>query len=145
MSRGRASVLSPSNQPLFEGQQVRNPTRVNTPAGGGTAQEFPFQWSYPALVNYVTNGPKAVSIGGHSISYMWHTYETAPISGAFVQVTLNGVAQGVPIQLVGVGPVRTAFALTVAPGDTVGLNVTNTGTGDGRGLWVGLTELTDNP
>lgn len=141
----RPGIFSPATETLMGSTTRRGQTRVRAQGSGGTGQEFPFQWSYPALVNYTTNGPRVVSIGGHSINYMWHTYETAPISGVSVQVTLNGVGQGTPTVLTGAGPVRTALALTVAAGDIVGLNVTNTGTGDGRGLWVGLTELTDNP
>ena len=140
MSRGRASVLSPSNQPLFEGQQVRNPTRVNKPEGGGDATEFPFEWSWPGLVNYTDPAPEIWTVNGANINYVFYSFVSNPTANITVEFRLNG-AFFFSMTILAASPTGFQFIESgVVPAlNRVDARVTNVGNGDGAGLWLGLT------
>ena len=138
MSTGGASVFSPASQPLFTGQLVRNPTRVNL-AGGGGVGEFPFQWSWPGLVNYTAAGEGIPSIAGVTLNYAYYTV----ISGGLavtVGIYINGVFQ-TSFLVSSNGSTLLSPAPIAAPGDVVGIAILDVGAGNITGLWVGLTPL----
>jgi len=137
---GKASIFSPSKEPIFEGQLVRNPTRVQQQGGGGGGVgEFPFQWSWPGLVNYTAAGEGIVTIAGSVINYAYYTLigGGGPVT---VAVYFNGVFQ-VDFSFSATGSTFLETGPTAAAGDIVGIAVTAVGTGAASGLWVGLTPL----
>lgn len=138
MSRGRASVLSPANQPLFEGQLIRNPTRVNRPGGGGGDPEFPFQWSFPGLVNYTAQSPKIWNINAKFINYAFYSFVTAPSTSVSFQIFVNNAFA---FEVSGVNADGYTFIESGAIPDlaVVDCRLTSVGTGDAIGLWIGLT------
>lgn len=138
---GKASIFSPSKEPIFEGQLVRNPTRVQQQGGdGGGVGEFPFQWSWPGLVNYTAAGEGIVTIAGSVINYAYYTLISPPTGGAIsVAVFYNGV-QETTFSISGTGSTFLE-ATAAAPGTVIGIAITGVGTGDASGLWIGITPL----
>ena len=138
MAGGVASVLSPSNQPLFAGQIVRNPTRVQQQGGGG-AGEFPFQWSWPNLVNVApATSPVIPNIAEITINSILWTLIDFPTSGSLtVQFYVNG---GLVHTQSGINTNGSATVSIAIPALAVtGIIVTAVGSGDATGLWVGMS------
>lgn len=134
---GRASTFSPANEPLFDPSPVRNPTRVNigVPGGGGVS-EWPFQFSWPGLVNALDVSPGVPTLQGLILSRFAITcidWDSTSISG---RIEVNG---------------STAYSFTKSANDlddtlfysinatdVVSIELTSIGTGTARGMWIGV-------
>ena len=138
MSGSRASVLSPANQPLFLGQQIRNPTRVNLPPGG--QGEFPFQWSWPNLVNVAPAvSPVIFNIAETTINSIAWTLLDFPTAGSItVQFYVNGGLVHTQAGINTNGFVEPT-PIVIPPLAVTGIIVTAVGSGDATGLWVGMS------
>jgi hypothetical protein len=133
----KAGVFSPSSQPIFDGQLVRNPTRIQLQGGG--AGEFPFQWSWPNLVNVAPAvSPAIFNIAETRINSIVWTLLDPPTSGS---ITIEFYVLGVLVHteaginnngFVNIPIVIPALAVT-------GIVITVVGSADASGLWVGMS------
>lgn len=135
----KASIFSPSNEPIFDGLVVRNPTRVQQQGGGGQG-EFPLQWSWPNLVNVTPAvSPIIFNIAETTINSIVWTLLDFPTSGSItVQFYVNG---GLVYTQAGIN--TNGFVeptpIVIPPLAVTGVIVTAVGSGDATGLWVGMS------
>ncbi len=133
---GRSSRFSPASEPLFDPAPNRADRRIRQQAGGGGGggSEWPFQFSWPGLINYTDESPGILSFAGTSLS-IWYASLIVNTSALSVNVRVNGVtAQTLSISGNGGG----ALSVSVPPGALVSLDVASFGGGASRGMWIGL-------
>lgn len=132
---GRASVLSPANEPLFNPAPVRNPTRVNLgPGGGGGVSEFPFQFSWPGLVNYTDISPGIPTLSDLTLTIVYWTWIDSPSTVGFDVLVNGSTVNSISTSADGFD----GMSQLIAPGDIVAIEITSIGTAGSRGLWVGV-------
>lgn len=137
---GNASIFSPSKRPIFDGQVVRNPTRVQQQGGGGGgAGEFPFQWSWPNLVNVTpATSPVIANIAEITINSIFWTLLDFPTSGSLtIQFYVSGVLVHTESGINSNGFVNVSITIPFLA--VTGIIVTAVGSGDASGLWVGMS------
>ena len=133
----RPGVFSPSSEPLLPGVVRRGQTKVRQQSGGGGGGEFPFQWSHPGIVNFLTVGAGIPTIGGYTLNSAYWTLADTPTSGSIgVDIFVTGVLQTSFSFSTGSG--NTAISVTVPAGGIVGISLTSVGSADAAGLWIGL-------
>lgn len=140
---GKASVFAPANQPIFDGRVVRNPTRVQQQGGTGYggSSEFPFQYSWPNLVNYTASSPAIATVSGTTLLTAYYSLITSggPIQA---QIFVNGVfADSISFSNSGFQPID----VFVPSNGLVGIFLSDIGNGAAQGLWLGLTPLIPGP
>lgn len=130
----KAGIFTPASQPIFDGQVVRNPTRVEQPPGG--VGDYPFQFSWPGLINYFGESPRIPDLSGGVINEMRVTFQTLGSGSLSIQIRYDGVTQQT-IPVSGSG----AFAVTAGAygaGSVISVNVSAIGSGSYAGMWIGL-------
>lgn len=134
----KAGVFSPSSQPIFDGQLVRNPTRIQLQGGGG-AGEFPYGWSWPNLVNVApATSPVIPNIAEITINSIFWTLIDYPTSGSItIQFYVNGVLVHTQSGITTNG--SAVVSITIPALAVTGIIVTAVGSGDASGLWVGMS------
>lgn len=136
MSSGQASVFSPSAVPVFDGTIVRGATRVRLPPGSGIS-EFPFQFSWPGLVNYIDSSPYIRTESTLRITGWAATMRTS--ASITMQLQKNGFGLGnfSFSTINSTGTFQSFF--NVDPGDVISLAVISFGVGSARSMWIGLS------
>ncbi len=134
----KAGVFSPSSQPIFDGQLVRNPTRIQLQAGG--QGEFPLQWSWPNLVNVApATSPVIFNIAETTVNSIAWTLIDFPTSGSItIQFYVNGILVHTQAGIASNGFVNPT-PIVIPPLAVTGIIVTAVGSGDASGLWVGMS------
>ncbi len=135
---GKASIWSPSSQPVFEGQVIRNPTRVQQQGGG--AGEFPLQWSWPNLVNVAPAvSPAIFNIAEMRINSIVWTLLDNPTSGSItIEFYVNGFLYHTQAGINSNGFVNIPM-IVIPPLAVTGIVITVVGSADASGLWVGMS------
>lgn len=117
---------------------MRNPTRVQQQGGGyGGGDEFPFQFSWPGLINYTDTAPGIVALTAAAIS-QWYVTLQDSTSTIALALLVNGISvatfTGINTDFASasIGPIN------VASTDVVAVSVTSFGSGASSGLWTGL-------
>jgi hypothetical protein len=137
----KAGVFSPSSQPIFDGQLVRNPTRIQLQQGG--QGEFPFQWSWPGLVNYAPAvSPVIPNIAEITINTIGWTLVNYPTTDIDIEFYVNGGLVHTITGIASNGWESLAPGIVIPALAVTGIIIDNVGSADGSGLWIGMSSTT---
>jgi hypothetical protein len=132
-----SDVKQPATSPIFDVAPTRHEPRINLPDGASNEEQWPFQWSWPGLVNTVQTSTGIYVFTAVTLSRLAYTWRSI---GATVGIQLlkNGSFQmAQTISAPSSGSVSVNIA-EVAAGSVLAIRISAFGTGVSEGLWIGL-------